>query len=214
MGPTKVLNFFNVIWMKNGVVQIPLKDNSIVSALRHLKASRFLDWFNPRVMKRHALLYKTLGYWSQICVLTVVPLISCVGLGKAPKLSEFIFKKRAVTLRSHGHYEENNAVYVNSTNIREVRVRAHSSFIQCLPEFRWRNGNATEWGWQLPAFCDIVGRWQPPKANNLWVSIHRTCRGHRPIPDWLGDDSDKWKRAPSASILIWNWWYSELKYSH
>lgn len=109
-------------------------------------------------MKGHALLYKKSGYWSQICVLTVVPLIGCVGLGKAPKLSEFIFKKGAVTLSSHGHYEENDAVYVNSTNIREVRVRAHSSFIQCLPGFRRRNGNATEWEWQLPASCDIVGR--------------------------------------------------------
>ena len=37
------------------------------------------------------------------------------GLGKPPNLSAFFFKKNGtVTLSSHGHYEENDTLYVNS----------------------------------------------------------------------------------------------------
>ena len=70
-----------------------------------------------------------------------------------PNSSAFVFKKNGtVTLSSHGHFEENDKLYVNSTETKESRVRARSSLIQCSPELRRRNGDAPGWeGDSLPS---------------------------------------------------------------
>ena len=74
-----------------------------------------------------------LPHWGLTQVLIWALPISCVNVGEASTLSEFTLDRGTAVRSSHGHCEETESMYVNSTKTKEVRVGARSSFIHCLP---------------------------------------------------------------------------------